>query len=74
MNDDLKPGGSGIILRDNGVLRTAGAQAAFMLAVLVAFRVRDRSSSQYSKLAAQVIADDIHDLAQSWAQADKLKE
>jgi len=57
VNDDLKP----------GVLMTSiTPQRAFMLAELVALRLRDSSVSEGSKLAADVIATEIQDLAKSW--------
>jgi hypothetical protein len=74
MNDDLKPGGSGIALGDDRRLRHAAAQAAFTLAGLVALRVRDNSASEGIKFAAaaDVIANEIRELAQSWAQAETI--
>ncbi len=63
MNDDLKPG-----LCANGIT----PQRAFMLAELVAIRIRDRAISEASKLAADVIATQIHDLAKSWEGLDAL--
>lgn len=74
MNDDMKPGGSGVSLGDDRRLRHAAAQAAFTLAEVVALRVRDNTISGYSRLTAAAIATQIRDLAQAWARADKLKE
>lgn len=64
MNDDLKPGA--LSKRDGRPLTGIDVQQAFILAELVALRVRDQSVSEGSKLAAGVIAAEIRDLAAAW--------
>lgn len=48
------------------------AHRAFMLSELVALRLRDSSVSEASKLAADVIATEIHDLAKAWQVVDEI--
>jgi hypothetical protein len=67
MNDDLKPGGSSVRQLGGGELRTIDAPRAFLLAELIALRFRDTAHSVAGKLAADVIATQIHDIAKSWS-------
>lgn len=61
-NDDMKPGG-------NLPAGTMNYRRAFMLSELIALRVRDRSGSADSRVAADAIAAEIRDVAASWCGA-----
>lgn len=58
MNDDLKPGPRLGLFIDGS--------RAFLVAELIALRVRDASVSEGSRLAADLIAKEIRDVADAW--------
>jgi hypothetical protein len=62
MNDDLKPG---------PLATSITPQRAFMMAELIALRLRDKSMSEAARLTADAIAEQIHALAGSWETAEQ---